>query len=397
MNDILVIGSGLAALRTVENLRSFGWTGGIVVLGNEVPCNRPPLSKAVLVSGDTDALALPRVHADSATWRTDVTVTGLSDDLRGVLLSDGAEVRGVGLVLATGVRPRQVLPESAATHVVRTPDDTEKLRRTLGPGRRLLVLGAGFLGCEIATSARALGAEVLVVEPAATPLAPLGTIIGTRAAARLRSLGIEVLTETSVSSVDGAGEAHRAVLSDGREEIVDAVVEAVGALPNVEAFTGHGLNLDNGVLALPDLRVLQSGEPVDHVVTAGDVARFPLHGFDADPRRIEHWNLAFDTAKVAAHTLLTHLGHTVEATAPTAPLPSFWCEYAGGRLDALGIPGLGRDDVRVVEGDPDNHDGPLVLEYRDPSGRVVGAVFCDTRKGMAQLRRAMNTDLCAAL
>ncbi len=401
MKHIVVVGGGLAALRVTESLYGLGFEGDVTVIGDEetIPYNRPPLSKAVLAKADVSGLPLPRVHADRANWRLGIPAAGLADDLLGVRLANGDQVTGDALVLATGVRARRVLKAShtSVTHVIRTQTDAHRLREKLRPGARVLILGAGFLGCEVATSAAARGCSVHVVEPLAYPLAVLGSLVGQRAATRLRAFGVRLTTGGSVASVRAADNTLKVTMQDGTSDQVDVIVEAVGAVPNTEAFAGQGLDLSNGVLTDQRLRVLRDGSPLQNVVAAGDVARFPLPGFDITPRRIEHWNLAFDTAKLAAHTVLSGLGMAPEATAPGQPLPSFWCEFAGGRLDALGIPALGLADVRVIDGDPSDHDAPLSLGYHDQSGRLVGAVFCDTRKGMPQLRRSMSADLCPTL
>lgn len=381
MERIVVVGAGLAGLRSAEQLQRLGHSGEIVIVGDEpqAPYNRPPLSKGGLVSGvDETQLTLASNLSDQATWRLGVGATGISPDAHAIELADGSTLEADGLVVATGVRPRRVTKGDVPTHVVRTLADASALRAQLRPGRRVLVLGAGFLGCEIATAATTLGASVRVVEPAGVPLGPhLGALLGHELQRRHEARGVRFdLGRSVVRLGHAAGDGVRVTLDNADSFLVDVVVEAVGCVPDVAWLAGAGLDLTNGVLCDNRLRALGTA-PAAAVVVAGDIARFPLPAFDAQPRRIEHWNLAFDTARLAAHTLLGLLGHSPSGQPPIAPLPSFWSEQAGLRIDCYGIPSMGIEDCRLLEGDLD--DG-CAVGYHDTSGRLVAVALVDLRR-----------------
>lgn len=398
MKRIVVVGAGLAGLRTAERLSRLGFEGTIVVVGDEsrAPYNRPPLSKGALTSGpDEVELGLSGGDDDAISWRLGSSAVGVDADARTILLADGSVLEADGLVVATGVRPRRITSGSVPTHVMRTVGDARSLRRAIEPGSRVLVLGAGFLGCEIATSAAALGASVEVVEPAATPLAaPLGPLLGGELQRRHESRGIRFRLGRTVSDLTVLGSAVGATLDDGHHLEVDVVVEAVGCRPDLEWLAGADFDLTDGVLCDERMRAVRAQASQDQapVVAAGDVARFPLPAFDERPRRIEHWNLAFDTARVAAYSLLDLMGERPSAPPPAPPVPSFWSEQAGTRIDCFGIPGLGLDDCRVLEGGPGS---PSAFGYHDPSGRLVAVALVDLRRRGPHYRRLVDESIAS--
>ncbi|HEY8482854.1 MAG TPA: FAD/NAD(P)-binding oxidoreductase [Spirillospora sp.] len=381
MARIVVAGASLGGLRAAEQLRAAGHTGEIVVIGDEPhpPYNRPPLSKEALageISLDRVAFRM-RPSVSDVVWRLGTAVVRADLAARTLHLSDGTQVGYDGLVVATGLRPRRLDVPGAgpSRHVVRTLDDAAGLRRRLGPGVRVAVVGAGFIGCEVAATARTLGADVTVVAPEEQPmLRPLGAALGAELRRRHERRGVRFLLGRTVARLTEAG----LELSDGTAVDAEVVVEAVGSVPCVEWLDGNGLDLSDGVLCDGDLRV--EGRP--EVVAVGDVARFPNPRYDDVPRRVEHWSIPTDTARHAARTLLGR------DTGPFMPLPSFWSDQYDLRLQSFGAPGLG-DDVRVLEGDLE--DEAVVGYHRD--GRLVGVVMLGAVKRHAHYRKLLLEDV----
>ncbi|MEU8798457.1 FAD/NAD(P)-binding oxidoreductase [Spirillospora sp. NPDC048819] len=379
---VVVVGASLGGLRAAEQLRAAGHTGEVTVIGDEPhpPYNRPPLSKEVLaaeVSFDRVAFRMRAGVADVG-WRLGTAVTAADLAARTVRLADGTEIAYDALVIATGLRPRRLaVPGTGPSrHVVRTLDDAAALRARLRPGTRLAVVGAGFIGCEVAATARTLGADVTVVAPESEPmLRPLGPDLGAELRRRHGERGVRFLLGRTIARFTGDG----LELSDGSAVPADVVVEAVGSVPCVEWLEGNGLDLSDGVLCDGALRV--EGRP--EVVAVGDVARFPNPRYDDVPRRVEHWSIPTDTAKHAARTLL---GQDV---GPFMPLPSFWSDQYGMRLQSFGAPNLGDGDIRVLEGDL---GGEVVLGYhRD--GRLVGVVMIGCTRSQVGYRKRLLDDV----
>ncbi|MEV5987488.1 FAD-dependent oxidoreductase [Streptomyces sp. NPDC052051] len=372
---IVVAGASLGGLRAAEQLRAAGWTGAVTVIGDEphMPYNRPPLSKEVLAGkAPFSSLAFtPKAAAADVEWRlgTAVTAARLAD--RVVVLGDGTELPFDGLVAATGMRPRRLCCPGPLTgrHTVRTIADAQGLRDELTrPGARVVVVGAGFIGCEVAATAVALGAaEVTVVDPQPLPMVgPLGDLLATALLRRHEERGVRFALGAGVAGFEGEDRVTKVVLDDGRVLAADVVVESVGSLANTEWLDGNGLDLSDGVLTDGHLRI--GGLPC--AVAVGDLARFPNARYDGVPRRVEHWSIPTDTARHAAKSLVAHLHGTDAELAPFAPLPTFWSDQHEFRLQSFGAPALGKDDVRVLDGDPDTD--VVVGYHRD--GRLIGVV-----------------------
>ncbi|MER6079163.1 FAD-dependent oxidoreductase [Streptomyces sp. NPDC001833] len=367
---IVVAGASMAGLRAAEQLRAAGWSGAITLVGDEphMPYNRPPLSKEVLAGkASFESLAFrPRAGVADVEWRLGSTVVAAELDERTVRLDDGTELAYDGLVVATGMRPRRLTCPGprAGRHTVRTLDDARGLRAALTrPGARVVVVGAGFIGCEVAATAVGLGvAEVTVVDPLPLPMAgPLGELLGRALLKRHEERGVRFALGTGVAGFVGDERVTGVELSDGSVLPADVVVESVGSVANTEWLDGNGLDLTDGVLTDACLRA--GGRP--DVVAVGDVARFPNARYDGVPRRVEHWSIPTDTAKHAAKTLVADV-----APAPFAPLPTFWSDQHDFRLQSFGAPVLGKEDVRVLDGDP---EGDVLVGYHH-DGRLVGVV-----------------------
>ncbi|MFF4834935.1 NAD(P)/FAD-dependent oxidoreductase [Streptomyces sp. NPDC001315] len=372
---IVVAGASMGGLRAAEQLRAAHWTGAITVIGDEphMPYNRPPLSKEVLAGkAPFESLAFtPKASAADVEWRLGASVTSARLADRVVVLDSGEELAFDGLVVATGMRSRRLRCEGplAGRHTVRTLADAQALRDELTrPGARVVVVGAGFIGCEVAATAVGLGvSEVTVVDPLPLPMVgPLGELLGRALLRRHEERGVRFALGTGVAGFEGEDRVTGVVLSDGTVLPADVVVESVGSVANTEWLDGNGLDLTDGVLTDGRLRV--GGLP--YVVAVGDVARFPNARYDGVPRRVEHWSIPTDTAKHAAKSLVAHLLGVEADLDPFAPLPTFWSDQHEFRLQSFGAPVLGRDDVRVLDGDP---DGDVLVGYH-AGGRLVGVV-----------------------
>ncbi|MEV5079410.1 FAD/NAD(P)-binding oxidoreductase [Streptomyces sp. NPDC056159] len=372
---VVVAGASMAGLRAAEQLRAAGYPGPITLVGEEphMPYNRPPLSKEVLAGKAAfESLAFrPRAAVADAEWRLGTRVVAADLDRRLVELDDGETLSYAGLVIATGMRPRRLRCPGPlrGRHTVRTIDDARELRAALTrPGVRVVVVGAGFIGCEVAATAVALGAaEVTVVDPLPLPMAaPLGELLAGALLERHEERGVRFALGTGVAGFEGADQVTGVLLGDGTVLPADVVVESVGSVANTEWLDGNGLDLTDGVLTDEHLRAGSRPE----VVAVGDVARFPNARYDGVPRRVEHWSIPTDTAKHAARVLAAHLGGADAGLDPFAPLPTFWSDQHDFRLQSFGAPGLGLGDVRILDGDP---EGDVLAGYhRD--GRLVGVV-----------------------
>lgn len=383
---VVVAGASMGGLRAAEQLRAAGWTGAITVVGDEphMPYNRPPLSKEVLAGkASFDSLAFtPRAAAADVEWRLGSPVAAARLAERTLDLADGSTLAFDGLVVATGMRPRRLgCPgPTEGRHTVRTLADAQALRDALTrPGVRVVVIGAGFIGCEVAATAVGLGVrEVTVVDPLPLPMVgPLGEAPARALLRRHEERGVRFALGTGVAGFEGVGGAQGGedrvtgvVLSDGRVLPADVVVESVGSVANTEWLDGNRLDLTDGVLTDEQLRV--GGLP--YVVAVGDVARFPNARYDGVPRRVEHWSIPTDTAKHAAKVLTAQLAGFEVCLPAYAPLPTFWSDQHDFRLQSFGAPALGKGDVRVLDGDPDgDRDGDVLFGYHR-GGHLVGVV-----------------------
>jgi 3-phenylpropionate/trans-cinnamate dioxygenase ferredoxin reductase component len=392
---VVVVGAGLGGLRAAEQLRTAGYAGEVIMLGDEphLPYNRPPLSKEGLATGiDHETVAFRRkASVDDVLWRLGGeanTVTRVDLAAHELHLADGSTLSYGGLVMATGVSARR-LPLDAPLgwrHVVRTLDDAATLRARLTAGPRVVVVGAGFIGCEVAATARTLGCEVDVVDPMAVPLVrPLGAELGAEIQRRHEQQGVRFHLGRTVAHVDGTDDSGPSALTldDGTELAATVVVEAVGSVPNVGWLQDNDLDLTDGVLCDAGLRAVGPDGPVRDAVAVGDIARFPNVLFDDVPRRVEHWNFPTETAKRAAKVLAADLaaraaGHDtsadpdpIEVLGEYTPMPAFWSDQYEMRLQSFGLPGLGGEDIRLLEGEL---TGECVVGYhRD--GVLVGVVF----------------------
>ncbi|WP_405995642.1 NAD(P)/FAD-dependent oxidoreductase [Streptomyces sp. NBC_00986] len=359
MTRIVVVGASAAGLAAAETLRREGYTGTLTLVGDEphLPYDRPPLSKQVLAAEwEPDRIAL-RTPADLSgldlDLRLGVAATALDVAAQEVWLADGAQVSYDGLIIATGVRPRRLPGEGA--HVLRTLDDALTLRERLGPGRKLVVVGAGFLGAEAAAVAWRLGAEVTLLEPAPVPLAhAVGATVGQVLAQAHVDHGVNLRTGVSVTEVTDEG----VRLRTGEEVEADEVLVAIGSLPNTEWLADSGLSVGDGVVCD------EYCEAAKNVYAAGDVARWynPLFGTSM---RIEHRTNAAEQGMAAARNLLNS-----RARKAFSPVPYFWSDQYDMKIQAYGYL-RGHDEVAVVDGDWGERR--FVAAYRT-GDRLTGAL-----------------------
>lgn len=372
-SHVAIIGAGLAAVSLCAALRTNGYPGRLTLIGDEPthPYDRPPLSKQFL-AGESDAAAIA-LQADD--WyrtqgidlRLGVRAAAFDPDTRRVELADGSALTADAVVLATGGRARRpTVSGGHAALVLRTRSDAEALRQKLTHGTRVLIIGAGLIGAEVAATASAHGCHVTLVDP--NPL-PLAHALGPQAARALHGQhaahGVTVV-HGSVTAIDPG----RVTLSTGDVEAADVIVAGIGIVPNIEPAQDAGLDIDDGVLVDAGMRTSAPG-----VYAIGDIARI------AGTHRSEHWDNARRTAEAAARSLLR-----LEPEARRAPW--FWTDRYGTHLEMTGH--YDPDAETVPRGDIESGTG-TVFYVRDQ--RCVGAVALDRPLDIRAAQRLIDRDV----
>lgn len=402
---VVIVGASLGGLRTAEALRRQGYAGPVTVIGDEphLPYQRPPLSKAVLHDATLDLAALTFAHRPAiadVTWVTGVRVDRADLDHSTVTDAAGHTCPFSALVVATGVRPRRIQAPGRATDgrfALRTVDDAVALRGALVPGARVVIAGAGFIGCEVAANAIGLGCSVTVVGTTSVPMEPsLGRELGAAMQRRHEARGVRFAMGTRVTEVLGDNRVTGVELTDGAVLEADVLIEAVGSTPNVEWLAGNDVDAGRGLRTDSAMRVLRTdGTARDNVFAVGDVARYPHphHGIEATS--VEHWNIPTETAKRAASVIVPMLAgdsshHEIVAT-DFAPLPSFWSDQYDVHLLAYGMTRIA-DRYEVLDGDLD--DECIVGYYRHE--RLVGVCGIGMTGQMLGYRKQLLTLSVAA-
>lgn len=406
---VVVIGGSLARLRAAEALRRRGYRGRLSIVGEEVhaPYDRPPLSKSVLAGTALPAsTALPIAAELDAEWIRGHRATAADFARHSITLDDERELVYDGLVAATGARPRMLstaiertqAPTPHGVHVLRTLDAAVSLRDALRQGpRRVAILGAGFIGTEVAATARVLGHAVTLIDSAPLPLwHAVGPHVGQHCAELHHRRGVDLHLGASAEELETVNANVTGIrLQDGTLIEADLVVVGLGAQPNTEWLTGSGARIDDGLHTDAFLRVINTqGEPIPGVVAAGDLVRAPHPLFDDQPVRTEHWSNAGGQAQIAAQTLLAHLRAQTRpsmpelAAAPAAPepfaaVPTFWSDQYETTITSVGLPHLAEHSTVI---DSDTSNGTLVVGY-ERAGRMVGAVAINQPRPLGAYRR----------
>lgn len=337
---IVVVGASLAGLRAIEALRRAGHDGPIVAVGAEthLPYDRPPLSKQFL-TGDwsEERLELRRGGVDDldVEWRLGVTARSLDPAERCLRLQDGEAIRYDKLLLATGAVARR-LPfgnDLAGIHALRSLDDSRRLRAELETAAHVLIVGAGFIGMEVAASCRRRGLAVSVIEPLEQPLIRgLGAELGAWVGERHRDEGVTIRCGVGVEAFEGSERVERVVLSDGSRSEADVVVVGIGSLPATDWLSDSGLSLNDGIVCNA-----AGATNLPGIFAAGDVARW-------GGLRLEHWTSAVEQGTHAATRLLKG-----EEIGDLEHVPYVWTDQFELRLQIAGRVAAG-DDVHVCHG-----------------------------------------------
>lgn len=384
MRTVTVVGASLAGLSAVAALRAFSYDGRIVVVGDEAhaPYDRPPLSKDFLAgSTGIDELSLvgPDPDEHDVEWRLGVRARELDTAGGAVVLESGERLRTDAVVVTTGARAR-TLPGATppGVHTLRTLDDAVALRADLRPGARLVVIGGGFIGAEVASTARGLGLDVTVVEACPLPMAAqIGPAMARVCAGLHAEHGTRLLCGVTVAELVGTDRVRAVRLDDGRELPADVVVVGIGSVPNTEWLASAGLGGPSGVVTG------ESGTTaIPEVVAAGDCAASP-DPTGHRPVRSEHWSHAQQQPRAAVAALLG-AAHTPPAS---SRVPSFWSDQYGHRLQHAGSLD-GTEDVEIVEGHPDERD---VVAVHRRAGDPVAVFAMNRAREFARWRRALAT------
>jgi NADPH-dependent 2,4-dienoyl-CoA reductase/sulfur reductase-like enzyme len=349
---------------------------------DHLPYDRPPLSKEVLAGEAQPAdTALRKQPYDELAidWRLGRRAERLEVAERTVTLDDGERIEFNGCVLATGARPRTLpdTPTLAGIHVLRTLDDCLAIRADLERGARVVVVGAGFIGAEVAATCRARHLDVTVLEALPTPMVRgLGPVLGDVLARLHRAHGVDLRTGIGVSGFDGVERVERVRLDDGTTVDADVVVVGVGVEPCTDWLDGSGIAVDNGVVCDATLAAAPG------VVAAGDVCRWPNPLFDGEPMRLEHWTNAAEQGVAAAHRLLA----ADNEAAPFAPVPFVWSDQYDLKIQVAGHV-RGDDTIEVVDGSLEEFRFVAAVGR---AGRLVGAVGFSRPRVLMQYRRLVS-------
>jgi NADPH-dependent 2,4-dienoyl-CoA reductase/sulfur reductase-like enzyme len=348
--------------------------------------DRPPLSKTLL-KGEWEPDRIQLRHASEIEGldldaRVGIAATALDVDRREVMLDTGEAVAGDGVIIATGSEPRRLpnQPDLGGVTVLRTLGDSLALRRRLEDRPRLVVIGAGFIGLEVAATAAESGCVATVLEGLPVPLVrALGAEMGEVVSRVHRRNGVEVRCGVRVEGIERDGDRVAGVrLGDGELVAADVVVVGIGVVPSTGWLEGSGLELRDGVVCDETLRAGAG------IYAAGDCARWVngLFGEAGEEMRVEHWTNAAEQGAAAALNLLAELAG--EPPTPYAPVPFFWSDQFDSRIQFIGRP-HGDDEVRLVAGDPDGH---FVAIY-GYSGRLRGALGVNMPKLVMPYRRLL--------
>jgi 3-phenylpropionate/trans-cinnamate dioxygenase ferredoxin reductase subunit len=375
----VIVGAGQAGGRAAETLREEGFVGRIVLIGAEPdrPYERPPLSKGYLLGTTPLDKAYLQPESFYAEQQIELILganaTGLRHDARALELDDGHEVIYDKLLIATGVRPRALVTPGSdlrGIHTLRIMRDALTLQEALARGPRVLILGAGFVGAEVAAACRARGLTVTMLEALPVPLGrALGEQIGAIYAAIHRDAGVDLRLSSTVAAFRGAGVVEEATLASGEAIPCDLVLIAIGTELNAEWLAGSGVRMDDGVVVDEYCRT-----NVPDVFAAGDVARW-WHPTIGEYLRVEHWENAEGQGRAAARCMLG-------VQEPYAPVPYFWSDQYEYALQYLGH--RHGDEQQVVRGSLEAR--AFTVFYLSADAPVAALILNRPRDGMAVRR-----------
>ncbi|MBB4930025.1 3-phenylpropionate/trans-cinnamate dioxygenase ferredoxin reductase subunit [Lipingzhangella halophila] len=370
MREVVVAGAGLAGLSTAEALRAAGFDGRITLVGEEHhrPYSRPPLSKEILTGVGSERSLPLRADADLDALQLDLRLgrraTRLRPADRAVELDDGTTLGYDGLVIATGARARRPDTGLAGVHVLRTVEDAEAVRAAFDHHQSMVVVGAGFIGAEVAASARTAGLDVTLIEAAPTPLTRVvDPRVGDVLTELHRDHGVDLRLGTGVSGFEGAGHVERVRLADGSAIEASLVVAGLGVELNTEWLHGSGVDLANGIGGVRCDAFCETSVP--GVYAVGDLANWP-HPRYGGRLRLEHWTNAGEQADVVARNLLAGGGPRTAYT----PVPYFWSDQYGRKIQLLGQ-AAPADTVEFVHGSPEDRK---FVAFLGRGGVLVGVL-----------------------
>ena len=390
----MIVGASMGGLRTAESLRRSGFTGEITLIGAEkhLPYNRPPLSKALLAEDkELDSVAF-KINTEELKADFILGDPAQSVDIQNneVVLSSNKKLSYNFLVAATGLRSRKMVFQNlveSGRFSLRTYDDAKRIRSAVAPGKHVVILGAGFIGLELAATLKKLGCSVDVVAMETTPLAPIiGELFGKEIQIRHEAKGVRFHMNNSIKDLVGESFVTGVILGDGKSLECDIFIEAVGSLPNTEWLEGSGLDKSNGVLTDKTLRAVNiDGGLIENFFVVGDIARFPYANQQLPARRIEHWNIPIEGGKrVGREIANTANPDSVSDFNPAEhfnPLPSFWSDQYEMSILSYGEPKIA-DDVELLKG---SLDADFIFSYRR-QGKLVGAAGIGLRQELNKLR-----------
>lgn len=390
----MIVGASMGGLRTAESLRRSGFSGEITIVGAEkhYPYNRPPLSKDLLAEDKAfDSIEFKidneKLGANFILGNPAKSVDVSNNELT---LNSNQKLSFDFLVAATGLRSRKMdfqNPVQSGRFSLRTYDDAKKIRSAISPGKHVVILGAGFIGLELAATLRKLNCTVNVVAMETVPLAPIvGELFGKEIQRRHESNGINFHMNNSIKNLIGDKFITHVSLSDGTSLECNIFIEAVGSLPNTEWLDGNGLDKANGVLTDKTLRAIDlEGKCIENFFVVGDIARFPYVNLQIPARRIEHWNIPIESGKRVGR----EISHAVKPGSvdgfnhqePFNPLPSFWSDQFNISIFSYGEPKIA-EEVNLIDG---KIDSDFIFTYHR-QGKLVGAAGIGMRQGLNKLR-----------
>jgi len=382
ISRLVIVGASLAGLRAAQSARKAGFEGELVMVGEErhLPYTRPPLSKELLAGEHS----VERVHFPcdtlDAEWRLGASAASLDRGRRLVVLSGGEEVAYDRLVVATGSRPRRwpgAGDDLEGVHVLRNLEDSLALRAAFDHRPRVAIVGAGFIGCEVAQTARKEGLDVTLIDTATTPMLPLGLELGQWCADLHRDHGVDLRLGTGVAALLGDRRVEAVELTGGERVAADVVVIGLGAIPNTEWLAGSGLDAGPGLAC--DATLTAAGDP--DVLGAGDIVSWPHPLADGEALRIEHWTVAAEQGQLAGRNALVAADERKPYDAP----PYFWSDQYDAKIQSLGLPGRA-ERLELLESTPDRS---RVVYAGARDGRLVGIVAINAARRLGSYRVAL--------